>query len=66
MRAAQACHVPFSVRAGGHGAAGYALKVDGLTLDIRGLNHVQLRPPESPEKAAAGEELPTMPVGAGC
>src|SRR6478672_12478036 len=43
IRAARDCHLPLSVRGGGHDWAGRAL-CNGIVLDLRGMNAVALGP----------------------
>jgi FAD/FMN-containing dehydrogenase len=43
IRAARDCHLPLSVRGGGHDWASRAL-CEGLVIDLRGMNAVTLRP----------------------
>ena len=43
IRAARDCHLPLSVRGGGHDWAGRAL-CEGLVIDLRGMNAVTVGP----------------------
>ncbi|MGC5290879.1 FAD-binding oxidoreductase [Micromonospora sp. DT231] len=44
VRIAARCHLPLSVRSGGHDWAGRALRDGGLVLDLTGLNAVRIDP----------------------
>src|ERR671910_161649 len=41
---AQSNNLPFSVKAGGHGGAGYALVENGVTVDISHLSGIRIDP----------------------
>src|SRR5215216_6031906 len=51
---AQSNNLPFSVKAGGHGGAGYALVEDGVTLDISRLSGIRIDPRQKIARVDAG------------
>lgn len=79
LLAAQTCDVLFSVRSGGHSAAGYCLSSGGVTLDMKGMNQVKYLSGdavsgrmfvESGAKWAdvysVAHDTPYVPIGGGC
>ncbi|MFC4020210.1 FAD-binding oxidoreductase [Micromonospora sp. GCM10011542] len=54
VRIATACHLPLSVRSGGHDWAGRALRDGGLVLDLTGLRAVRVDPDAATVTVAGG------------
>ncbi|MFI6264174.1 FAD-binding oxidoreductase [Micromonospora sp. NPDC051006] len=54
VRVATGCHLPLSVRAGGHDWAGRALREGGLVLDLTGMRTVEVDPAAGTVTVAGG------------